>query len=36
MSQTRSSVRWTIQDIEALPENEWVRYDIICDRQSVK
>lgn len=24
-----SSVRWTIQDIEALPENEWIRYEII-------
>jgi Uma2 family endonuclease len=24
-----SSVRWIIQDIEALPENEWIRYEIV-------
>jgi Uma2 family endonuclease len=29
MSQTKHSVRWTIQDVEALPENEWVRYEIV-------
>lgn len=29
MSQTTSGVRWTIQDIEALPDNEWIRYEII-------
>jgi Uma2 family endonuclease len=29
MSQALSSVRWTIQDVEALPDNEWIRYEII-------
>jgi Uma2 family endonuclease len=29
MSQTLGSVRWTIQDVEALPDNEWIRYEII-------
>jgi Uma2 family endonuclease len=29
MSQTTGSVRWTIQDVEALPDNEWIRYEII-------
>lgn len=25
----KSPVRWTTKDIEALPENEWIRYEII-------
>ena len=29
MSLAKSPVRWTTKDIEALPENEWVRYEII-------
>jgi hypothetical protein len=29
MSQTTGSVRWTIRDVEALPDNEWIRYEII-------
>jgi Uma2 family endonuclease len=29
MSPTTSPVRWTTQDIEALPDNEWVRYEIV-------
>ena len=29
MSQAVDSIRWTIQDIEALPPNEWIRYEII-------
>jgi Uma2 family endonuclease len=29
MSQTVGGIRWTIQDVEALPDNEWVRYEII-------
>jgi Uma2 family endonuclease len=29
MSQATRDVRWTIQDIEALPENEGIRYEII-------
>jgi Uma2 family endonuclease len=29
MSQTIGSVRWTIQDVEAFSDNEWVRYEII-------
>ncbi|NCJ07363.1 Uma2 family endonuclease [Synechococcales cyanobacterium C] len=29
MSLSPSPVRWTIQDVEALPENEWVHYEII-------
>jgi Uma2 family endonuclease len=29
MSQITSGVRWTIQDVEALPDNEWIRYEII-------
>ena len=29
MSQTASGVRWTIQDVEALPDNEWICYEII-------
>ncbi len=29
MSQTTSRVRWTIQDVAALPDNEWIRYEII-------
>ena len=29
MSQTIKGVRWTIQDIEVLPENEGIRYEII-------
>lgn len=29
MNQTTNGVRWTIRDIEALPDNEWVRYEII-------
>jgi hypothetical protein len=28
-SQTTSRVRGTIQDIAALPDNEWIRYEII-------
>jgi hypothetical protein len=26
---TATEVRWTTRDIEALPENEWIRYEII-------
>ncbi|MFS8895466.1 Uma2 family endonuclease [Synechococcus sp. R3-13] len=26
---TATEVRWTLRDIEALPENEWIRYEII-------
>jgi Uma2 family endonuclease len=29
MSVAKSPVRWTTKDIEALPENEWIRYEII-------
>jgi Uma2 family endonuclease len=29
MSQVTSGIRWTIQDVEALPDNEWIRYEII-------
>ena len=29
MSQAVDSIRWTIQDIDALPHNEWIRYEII-------
>jgi Uma2 family endonuclease len=29
MSQAVDNVRWTIQDVEALPDNEWIRYEII-------
>ncbi|WP_242057925.1 MULTISPECIES: Uma2 family endonuclease [Nostoc] len=29
MSQTTSKVRWTIQDVAALPDNEWIRYEIL-------
>lgn len=29
MSKTTGGVRWTIRDVEALPENEWTRYEII-------
>lgn len=29
MSQTASGVRWTIQDVAALPDNEWIHYEII-------
>ena len=29
MSQAVDTVRWTIQDVEALPDNEWIRYEII-------
>ena len=29
MSQAIDSIRWTIQDIDALPPNEWIRYEII-------
>ena len=29
MSQTIGGVRWTIQEVEALPDNEWVRYELI-------
>ncbi|WP_242051297.1 hypothetical protein [Nostoc spongiaeforme] len=29
MSQAIEGVRWTIHDIEVLPENEWTRYEII-------
>lgn len=29
MSQTIEGVRWTIYDIEGLPQNEWTRYEII-------
>ncbi len=29
MSQIASGVRWTIQDVEALPDNEWIRYELI-------
>jgi hypothetical protein len=29
MSQTTDRVRWTIQDVAALPDNEWIRYEII-------
>lgn len=29
MSLASDRVHWTIQDIEALPDNEWIRYEII-------
>lgn len=29
MSQTLASIPWTSRDLEALPDNEWVRYEII-------
>ncbi|MEH2363740.1 Uma2 family endonuclease [Nostoc sp.] len=29
MNQAIEGVRWTIQDLEVLPENEWTRYEII-------
>lgn len=29
MSQAIEGVRWTIHDLEVLPENEWTRYEII-------
>jgi Uma2 family endonuclease len=29
MSQTTSGLRWTIQDVEALPNNEWIRYELV-------
>ncbi len=29
MTSSPSRVRWTLQDVEALPENEWIRYEII-------
>ena len=29
MSQTIEKIRWTSRDLEALPENEWVHYEII-------
>ncbi|WP_042341730.1 Uma2 family endonuclease [Calothrix sp. PCC 7507] len=29
MSQTTDRVRWTSQDVAALPDNEWIRYEII-------
>ncbi|MBF2034460.1 MAG: Uma2 family endonuclease [Leptolyngbyaceae cyanobacterium T60_A2020_046] len=29
MSQSTHNVRWTVQDIEALPDNEGIRYEII-------
>ncbi len=29
MSQTKSGDRWTIQDVAALPDNEWIRYEIL-------
>ncbi len=29
MTVAKSPIRWTTKDIEALPENEWVRYEII-------
>lgn len=29
MNQTIEGVRWTIYDIEGLPQNEWTRYEII-------
>ncbi|CAD5935044.1 hypothetical protein PCC9214_01545 [Planktothrix tepida] len=29
MSQTIEQVRWTIYDVEGLPENDWIRYEIL-------
>lgn len=29
MSQTIEGVRWTVHDLDALPANEWTRYEII-------
>ena len=29
VNQTTGGVRWTIRDVEALPDNEWIRYEII-------
>ncbi|OIP70541.1 MAG: hypothetical protein AUK43_08835 [Oscillatoriales cyanobacterium CG2_30_40_61] len=29
MSQTLEQIRWTIEDVEGLPENEWIRYEIL-------
>lgn len=29
MSQTLEQVRWTIHDLEGLPENDWIRYEIL-------
>lgn len=29
MSEASTDVRWTIQDVEAFPDNEWIHYEII-------
>lgn len=29
MSQTTEGVYWTVYDLEGLPQNEWVRHEII-------
>jgi Uma2 family endonuclease len=29
MSEASTGVRWTIQDVEAFPDSEWIRYEII-------
>ncbi|WP_083619746.1 Uma2 family endonuclease, partial [Planktothrix serta] len=29
MIQTLEQVRWTIHDLDGLPENEWIRYEIL-------
>ncbi|APB32646.1 Uncharacterized protein conserved in cyanobacteria [Gloeomargarita lithophora Alchichica-D10] len=29
MTPTNQALRWTMRDVEALPDNEWIRYEII-------
>lgn len=29
MSQTTGGICWIIQDVAALPDNEWIRYEIL-------
>jgi len=29
VNQTTTGIRWTIRDVEALPDNEWIRYETI-------
>lgn len=31
MNQVIEGVRWTVHDLEVLPENEWTRYEYLTD-----
>lgn len=31
MSQAVKGVRWTVHDLEVLPQNEWIHYEVMME-----